>query len=111
MYVFISIYLLHLYTLALCLDCILIYVVSFVSDVSLCPLLFMNRDGLLFELENGKPRLILLRHGERCLLSTSLTRPPAPPHLYSASYSYVICTFTLEVSQYDGTADAVIIRR
>lgn len=23
-----------------------------------------NRDGLLFELENGKPKLILLSHGE-----------------------------------------------
>lgn len=26
--------------------------------------LFVNRDGLLFELENGKPKLILLTHGE-----------------------------------------------
>lgn len=26
--------------------------------------LCVNRDGLLFELENGKPKLILLNHGE-----------------------------------------------
>lgn len=25
---------------------------------------FVNRDGLLFELENGKPKLIVLSHGE-----------------------------------------------
>lgn len=31
---------------------------------ALIGVVFVNRDGLLFELENGKPKLILLSHGE-----------------------------------------------